>query len=440
MGQPRAPLLGRLHGRAALPLAARGLAFLLLIGAPAAAAAVMVQSVEVRLAVDGAGPPAVVRVRLQETVETVAQRLLVGRAVDKLRSAQAQLQTTLATVVDRVITGYSVVEARLEVGAAAVVAVRLRPDPPVIADVEVIPRTSVHPAVAPLVLQPVDREVVPAVRAMLIGLPVEALAWAGPLIAVEARRATEALLPGFAAAIRVLPGATARVEIELTAREGRVVRDIGVRFRSSSVPTLLLEVHGPAVTSLAEPVRGLPVAFAEAHRQDLARLLETRLRAYPPVGEYQMVVRVLLSVAETTYVTVLADSLSWLGRVEAAVNLGSRAPAPELRLHLGRLFDRFELFGEAAVPPNTFAGRYDLGVRYRVSDAIDVGTNVTLNAVAVTGWVTYRFSPDVSLRAAYEIQQRRFEGSVRYRFHEFLSGELVGTSGGEFWLRLISNL
>jgi hypothetical protein len=400
----------------------------------------MVQSVEVRLAVEGTVPPAVVRVRLQETVATVAQRLLIGRAVDQLRPAQGQLQMTLATVVDRVIAGYSVVETRLEVGAAAVVAVRLRPDPPVIAAVEILPKTAVHPAVAPLVVAPIDREVAPAVRAMLMGLPVEALDWAGPLIGEEARRAAEALLPGFAAAVRVRAGAAARVEIDLAAREGRVVRDLGVRFRSSSIPTLLLESHAPAVTSLAEPVRGLPVVFAEAHRAALERLLGERLRAYPPVGEYHIVVRAVLRVAETTYVTVLADSLAWMGRVEAVVNLGSRAPAPELRLHLGRLFYRFELFAEAAIPPNTFAGRYDLGLRYRVTDALDLGSNVGLNAVAVTAWAIYRLSPDLSVRAAYEIHQRRVEGGVRYRFHEFLSGELVGNSGGEVWLQLISNL
>lgn len=423
-----------------MAVAARGLVFLLLLSAPALAAAVMVQSVEVRLTVDGAGPPAVVRARIQETVETVAQRLLLGRAVDQLRPAQGQLQTTLATVVDRVITGYSVVETRLEVGAAAVVAVRLRPDLPVIQTVEVVPRTAVHPAVAPLVLGPVERQLAPAVRTMLVGLPVEAMDWAGPLIAEEVRRAAEGLLPGFTAAVRVRAGAAGRVDIDLAAREGRVVRDIGVRFRSGSIPTILLEQHTPAVASLSEPIRGLPVPFAEAHREALERLLEERLRAYPPVWEYRIVVRAVLRVAETTYVTVLADSLLYLGRVEAAVNLGSQAPPPELRLHLGRLFGRFEVFGEAAIPPNTFAGRYDLGVRYSVSETIHLGTSVTLNAVATTAWLSYRFSPDLSVRAAYEVHAQRLEGSVRYRFHEFLSGELVGTGRGEFWLRLISNL
>jgi hypothetical protein len=406
----------------------------------AAASGVAVQAVEVRLAVDGGGPPAVVRTRLQETVETVAQRLLLGRLVDQLRPAQAQLQSTLSTVVDRVITGYSVVDTRIEFGATAVVAIRLRPDPPLIQTVEIIPRAGVHRTVAHLVLQPADQVLIPAVRALLLGLPVEALDWATPLIADQMRRAAEESLPGFSAAVRIRPAAMTRVELDLVPKDTHVVRDLGVRFRSTSIPMILLEQHGPAVLSMIEPIRGLPVVFAQRHAAALERLMEARLRAYPPVVQYRIVIRPVLRVGETAYVTVVADSLLYLGRVEAVVNFGSRAPSPELRLHLGRLMGRFEIFGEAALVPNTFSGRYDVGMRYRFSDALDVGTNITLNAVGTTGWVTYQLSPDLSLRVAYEIHRRTLEGSLRYRFHEFLSGELVGTSGGEYWLRLSSNL
>lgn len=438
MAQPGSPLLARLGWRA---VAARGLILILFLVAPVSAASgLMVQTIEVRLAVDGGGTPQVVRTRLQETVGTVAQRLLLGRPVDQLRPAQAQLQSTLLTVVDRVISGYSVVDTRIEVGATAVIALRLRPDPPLIHTVEVVPRTGVHPAVAPLVLQPVEQILVPAVRGLLLGLPVGALDWVTPLIVDEVRRAAEEALPGFTVGVRVRPAAQSRVEIELITREGRVVRDIGVRFRSGSIPMLLLEQHAPAVLSLTEPLRGLPVVFAERHRAALERLLRDRLRAYPPVVEYHIVVRPVLHVAETTYLTVVADSLLYLGRVEAEVNVGTRAPAPELRLHLGRLIGGLEIFGEVVLVPNTLSARYDVGVRYRLNESVDAGLNVTLNAPSTTGWVVYRLSPDLSLRTAYEVHQRRLEGSLRYRFNEFLSGELVGTSRGEYWIRLISNL
>ena len=439
MAQPGPSLLVRLRRRAAA--AVRAFTLLLLLVPPVAAAGVVVQALEVRLTIDGAaGPPAVVRARLQETVETVAQRLLVGRPVDQLRPGQTQLQTTLATVVDRVIAGYSVADARVEIGPTAVVAVRLRPDPPLIQTVEVVPRTGVDPAVALLVVAPVEQTVVPAVRTMFLGLPVAALEWVAPLIADDVRRAVENVLPGFSAAVRVRPAALALVELDLLARDARVVRDIGVRFRSASIPLLLLEQHAPAILSMAGPIRGLPVVFVERQREALERLLVERLRAYPPAVEYHIVARPILSVAETTYVTVVADSLIWRGRVEAAVNVGVNAPGAELRVHLGRLIGRFEAFAELALAPSTLSTRYDVGVRYQFDDAVDVGAAYTINTAETTGFVVYRVTPDFSLRVAYAVQMQQFEGSVRYRFNEFLSGEIVGTSGGDYWLRLISNL
>jgi len=438
MAQPGTSFLADIRRRARA--AARGLILLLLLATPVAAAGVAVQAVEVRLLLDGLAPPAPVRDRLQETVGTVAQRLLVGRPVEQLRPAQAQLQATLATVVGRVIAGYSVAEVRVDVAPTAIVAVRLRPEPPLVQAVEVVPRAEVDPAVGPLLLQPVAQTVTPAVRAMFLGLPVAALEWTAPLVAEDVRRAVENVLPGFTAAVRVRPAALAQVELDLMPRDARVVRDIGVRFRSGSIPLVLLDPYAPAVTSMAGPIRGLPVAFVERQRDALERLLVERFRAYPPAIEYRIVVRPVLSVGETTFVTVVADSLVWLGRVEAAVNVGANAPGPELRVHLGRLFGRLEGFAEIGLVPNTLSARYDVGARYEINDALDLGASYTINTAETTGFVIYRLTPDLSVRMAYALPAREFEGSVRYRFNEFLSGELVGTSEGDYWLRLISNL
>lgn len=435
MAHPGTPVLTAAGRRTA----ACSLALLLLLGPWAVAGGVVVEGVEVHLAVDGSVPPAV-QARLQSTVETVAQRLLVGRPVDQLRPGLAQLRATLTAVVDRVVGGYAVAEARVDVGPTAVVAVRLRPAPPLVQGVEVLPRSDVDPAVAALVLQPVQQTVAPAVRTMLAGLPVQALEWAGPIVADEVRRAVEDALPGFSGTVRVRGGRVARVDVHLLPRDGRVVRDIGVRFRSGSIPFLLLEQHAPAVLSMAGPIRGLPVAFAQGRREALERLLAERLRAYPPAAEYRVVARPVLSVGETTYVTVIADSLLWLGRVEAQLNVGTRAPGPELRAHLGRLFGRLEAFAEVGLLPNTLSARYDLGLRYALDAVWDVGAAYTLNTGEATGFVTYRVGPDVSVRLAYLLEAQQVEGSVRYRFTEFLSGEIVGRSGGDYWVRLISNL
>ncbi len=442
MAQPGSSLLSRTGSGAAQP--ARSLILLLVLvgtlGGAVSAAGPNVQAVEVRLTVDGPAPPPVVRTRLQETVQAVVQRLLLGRPLEQLRPAQGQLQATLTQVVGRVIAGYSVAEARIDVGATASVTVRLRPDPPLIRSVELVPLVAVDAAVAPLVRRPLETEVAAEVRTLFVGVPVDALDWATPLLADSVRLAVERALPGFTAVLRARPASALRVEVEMLPRDGRVVRDIGVRFRSGSIPQLLLSPYAPAVISMAGPLRGLPVAFTEHNREDLERLLAERLRAYPPVIAYHIIARPLLSVAETTYVTVVADSLSFLGRVEAAVNVGTSAPAPELRAHLGRLTGRFEFYGEVALVPNTLSSRYDVGARYQVTEALDVGTSLTINTLETRPWMSYRLSPDVTVRAAYAVKEQSVEGSVRYRFTEFLSGELVGTSEGDYWIRVISNL
>lgn len=402
----------------------------------------VVQTVEVRLAVEGTGPPASIRQRLHETVETVAQRLLAGRSVEQLRSARTALQATLSTVVGRVVAGYGIAALSIEASppSMAQVEIRLRPEPPLIEAVEVTVRTGLHEAVADLVIgsgRPVLRV---ASDALLLGVPVGALDWAQALVADELRRAVEDGLPGFTAVARVRPGVRTAVEAELIPRDDRIIRNIGFRFRSSSIPTILWEQHTPRVTSLAEPLRGLPVAFAERHRQALERLISARLRAYPPVEQYHIVVGAGLRVGETTFVTVVADSLLYRARLEAVVNVGAQAPGPELRAYLGRFFGGVEAFTEFGLVPNTLSSRIDVGVRYRLSESFDLGTNVGVNAVRTMGWVVYRFNPDLELRTAYEIHTQVLETSLRYRLNDFLAGELVGTSRGEYWARLISNL
>ena len=79
---------------------------------------------------------------------------------------------------------------------------------------------------------------------------------------------------------------------------------------------------------MAEPLRGLPVAFAESTRRSLERMLNEELAAYPPAVEYNIVATSRLEVAETTYVTVSAESLVYRARVEARLNIGPSAPGP----------------------------------------------------------------------------------------------------------------
>jgi hypothetical protein len=55
-------------------------------------------------------------------------------------------------------------------------------------------------------------------------------------------------------------------------------------------------------------------------------------------------------------------------------------------------------------------------------------------------WTSVQVGFDTGVRGSWALRAQTFEGAVTYRFNEFLSGELVGTSQGDWWLRLVSNL
>jgi len=419
------------------------IALLLVFAGPAPVRAqVSVQQVSVELTFDGAAPHPIIRDRIAATVASVAQRLLVGRPVDQLAALQPRPEDTIATVVDRVATGYAATEVAVHPGVTTVVAMRVRPVGTVIGAVAVFPDLrTVHASVQPLLTAALQGAPLGEMQATLVGLPVDALDWAGLLVDRHLREVVEAALPGFTAAVRLRPGDVAQVGLIITPRDSRIIRNIGVRFRSTSIPIVLLDQHGPQVASMAEVLRGLPVAYAEAARRLLEQLINEELTAYPPTGQYQVVATARLDVAETTYVTVTAESLTYRARVEARLNIGTSAPGPEVVGHLGRLVaPAVEPFVEVRLVPTPLALAADVGLRYEVSPTSSVGATYAPSTQETTLWTTVQFSRDVGIRGEWTLPTQVFEGVVVYRINEFLAWELIGTSQGDIWVSLVSNL
>ena len=426
--------------RSSAPLFA-ALLVLAVAAAPASGQAT-VQQVAVELTFDGPAPHRIIRDRLEATVASVAERLLLGRPLDQVAALLPRPEETIAGVVERVTAGYVIAEAAVRPGSVTTVGVRLRPVGVLVRDVVVIPDLrTVHPRVQPLVAALLQPGPVAELRALVTALPVASLEWAAPLIELRARDVVETALPGFTATAKVRPGESAQLELAIAPKDSRVIRNIGVRFRSTSIPIVLLDQHGPQVASMAEPLRGLPVVFAETFRRSLEGVLNEQLASYPPASEYNIVARSRLEVAETTYVTVSAESLMYRARVEARLNIGPSAPGPEVVAHLGRLIaPPLEPFVEIRLVPTPLALTADLGIRYEVSPASSLGATYAPSTQETMLWTTLQVSPDLGLRGEWALPTQIFEGTLTYRINEFLAWELIGTSRGDVWLRLTSNL
>lgn len=402
-----------------------------------------VQRVDLQVVIEGPTPHAIIRERLTSTAQEVTERLLIGRPVDQLTALLPSLRETVTTVLERVVAGYAVGTVSVQPGTVSSVTVSLRPVGPVVGEVDVVfDLPSVHARVRPLVLSLADREVAPQVRELYLGLPGGALAWAEPILAARARDAVQAGLPGFTGIVQArIREQRLQAGIALGPRDTRVIRFLGVRFRSTSIPTMLLDQHGPAITAMAEPLRGLPVAFAEAQRLALAQMVTDELAAYPPARQYRVIATALLDVGETTYVTVVADSVLFRARVEAQLNIGTRAPGPAVVARLGRVIaPGAELFADFRIVPSPLSLDWRLGAQAAITPALTIGGAYTPASRETTVWASLQVGLDTGLRAAWNLRAQTVEGAVTYRFNEFLSGELVGTSEGDWWLRLISNL
>jgi hypothetical protein len=414
---------------------------LMLAGAvPAVRAADPVQQVEVRLTVEGGEPAALVVRRILESVGSAAERLLVGRDSGLIGTQEAALAGVLREVIDRVVRGYQVVDLGFDPGVTTGVRVRLQPRPPVLGRLPVdVQVPGVHADAQPLVREVLDPAAL-ELGALTERLPAEALEWAAPVLERRATEIIEAAAAGFTGQARFEGDPARRLVVVVRPRDSRIVRDIGVRFRSTSVPYVLLSGHAPQVASMAEPLRGLPVAFAAAHHGRLEALIARRLEAYPPVQEYAIVARPVLAVAEVTYLTVLADSTLYRGRLEARINFGTSAPPPEMRAALGRAFGSLEPFVEITLVPSNLALRTVVGARFDLGTHLAIGVSTGFDGDGISPFMHYRLSPDLEVRARYAPRTETFEGTLAYRLNEFLSWEGVATSDGYIWLRLVSNL
>jgi len=405
-----------------------------------ARAADPVQRVEVRLTIDGGDPHPLIIRRIVETIDTAAQRLLIGRDSELVGRQETALAGVLRDVVDRVVRGYRVQTVSFQAGATTVVLVRLEARPPVLDELPVvIALDTIHPDAQPLV-RAVLQPVIPELRGLLARLPVDSLEWAAAIVEHRTTEVVEGAAVGFTATGRVEVAPVARIMVVVTARDSRVIRDIGVRFRSRSIPYILISAHGPQVVSMAEPLRGLPVAFATAQRPRLEAMIRDRLAAYAPARQYGVVAVPTLQVGEVTHVTVVAESTLYRGRVEARINFGAQAPPTDVRAQLGRALGALEPYVELALVPSTLSLRAAIGARIELGSHLTIGFRTGLDGGDQEASLTYLVSPNLHARGAYFLRTETIEATLGYRLNESLSWEVVATSRGTVWVRLVGNL
>lgn len=406
---------------------------------PAAAETVTVDAVTVSVQAVDAPPPSRVIKRMEQSVATVGDHVLTGRKVTDIESGKASFEKLIKEVFDRVLVGYWVQEVDITPGPTTSIAVKISPLGDVVRSVAL--ETDLGGIAPPLsgLFRSDMGDIENKAAQVLVGMPVDAVDWAGSVTKTVIREILAVQLPEYRANIEIIPGPVTIVKL-LLAPTGPLVKDVQVTVRSRTIPNFLLLAARPAVEEAAAPMRGLPVAFVERHGDYFKDMLTKVAANQAATKRYGLTLASSLKPGTNTELEISADTTKYNVTLEGYMDMGRRQNDTSARLHVGQYVGRTdELFLEVTFIPSSVTWEFVPGWGHRLGAQTVAGAKYNLNSEQSIVWLKQDLDNRWSLRLERTPALRFNEVGLRYKLHEFLSVEYIITTDNR-WLRLVGNL
>jgi len=403
------------------------------------AAAATVEAITVNITADTTPPPPRAAQRMAASVTTVSEHVLLGRAVSEVTAQRAGYEDLIREILDRVFVGYAVRAVNITAGPVTHIDVAIRPWGDVIREVKLeVDFGALSPALINLLQQDLG-DIENEVSEVLIGLPIEAVDWAGGVSKAIIRELLAVKLPEFRATLDIIPGSETTVKLALTP-VGPAVQDVSVFISSQTLPNILLLEARPALVEEARTLRGLPVDFVRRHQDYFEERLLAVMANQPLTGRYRLQLDSAITPGLVTKVLVTAETDKYSVWLEGYVDLGRRQDTVSGKLHAGKvLSERDELFMEITFMPSTISFDFIPGWGHRFSSKTVAGLKYNLNEKEESVFWEQQLGPNTSLRYERIDGGNRYEWGLRQRLHEFFSVEYYLTEDDKY-LRLIGHL
>lgn len=397
-----------------------------------------ITNIKVNIVTSPTAPPRILR-RIEASVKTIGERLLLGRKAELLRQSPQTYEMLMQEVLDRVLSGYTVKKVTVVPGTVTVVTVELDPWGERVRDVKVdIEFSAVDPLIAPMLRQELG-DLETSVSAILLGMPIDSLEWADTVAKKNIRELVEERLPEYRAAVDIHADEHAKVKIVFSP-VGSVVREVKLSLRSDSMPNLLLYDMRPRLEVFAKALRGLPTAFVERKQIEFLAKLEERAAAHPYTTAYRLQTRAELTAGADTEILLYTESRSYRINAEALLDLGREDANTSGKLHAGKyISSEDEVFVEVGLVTNTMKWQVSPGWGRRVGPDTVVGARFNVTDNIRYAWLEHRFSRNWQIRFDRSSEQEDDEIGLRYKLHDFLSAELVHRPHENF-IRVIGQL
>ena len=411
----------------------------MLITAAPVQAAPAVQKVSVAIVSSEGTLPARVVKRMEASVATVGKHVFTGQEVSNIDNNLPGYENIVKDVIDRVLVGYSVQKVHIQPGETANINVTIEPYGDVVRDIRLeFDFGGLSTDLIRLVQQDMGT-VEEDLAAVLVGLPVDALDWAGAVSKVVVREILSAQLPEFRSNFEIVSGSRTTVKITLLP-QSPVVQDTKIVLRSRTIPNLLLLQVKPAAEKAAAMMNRLPVAFVQRHNGYFNSLVSAAVKDHRVAKNYGLILTPKVIAGEQTVIELNAETDKYRVALEGYVDVGKKEDGTTVKLHAGKFVSpRDELFTEVEFIPSSIAWKFYPGWSHKITPASYGGVKYSVSDKAFRIFLDQYVAPDWIIRAERTPKTGYYEFGVRYKIHDLLSAEYV-VGKNDNWLRLIGHL
>ena len=382
--------------------------------------------------------------KMEDSMQIVAAQLFNGRDSEFIAADASGYEHLLSEISDRVITGYQTNRVDLSTaheqeGTVVNLLFAVAPWAQTVQAVDVDIRFSGISPFAEAVLQekiPVLRE---QLQQTLQGAALDAADWAGGILRGQVKNSVETALPDYRAAVDLTTRDDHAAVQVIIYPVGELVRTVKYSMVSKSIPNILLMKLKYKYADKAKSLQGLPVSYMEANHELLAERLLQELSAEPQVKRHHLTPKIIIRPGAETQVDISLESHEYKIWFEGYGDVGRKDHNLSGRAHIGKFISRRdEFFAEAGVDLKDVRWDFSAGYAFHYGKA----TLSYMRRVPADANV-YRFEYDITPKWRFRYEHfgdtKDNEYAVRYRIHEFLSGEYVYSTKKSYF-RIVGNL
>ena len=409
--------------------------------APGISEAASILSVHVNLtSTDGEMPPSV-RQRIEASLASIGNRVLVGKEAEIFQNNRYQYDKVLADIVNRVVVGYVVSDMSLNYGQETTMNVVLMPVGQTIKSV----RTEVdYGNLTPLAQTLVKEDLAGLsgeMNALLTGLPVDSIGWADRVSQSAGQTIVKNALPEFDARLHVESGENTVVHVSLLP-QGTIVRRGVLTFRKTTVPRLFMYNAANKAEGSMRSLEGLPVAFVDRHKEEIREYMQNQLEEDSFIRRYDLELDTDLHCGSET--ELLVDELTdhWIIQGQAWLDAGrSGEKNTAIEGLLGHYVKKHDVvFGEARFYPGPVDGNLYGGWLHYFGKSTYIGYKYDFTD-RESHWLLHQgFGRLWEARYDRNVDAHEDEIGISYKLHNYMTLEYVYNSEDGSWLRLIANL